>query len=712
MGLMFSAFVVLWMPEVVGGTDGGEGTLLWNYEAGDRYRQISISDDGNYIAVGSYDNKVYLFEKNNATPLWSYTTPSDVKCVAISGDGKYIAAGTEEDDRRAYLFERESSTPIWSYQTDEGGNHGILGISLSANGEIIAVGASNGNLCLFNKSSSTPLWRYDTGSKIFQTSISADGEYITAGNFGDTFYLWDKDNSTPVWIYQSNDDAWDIEISTDGNYIAAGSKDGSVYFFERDNSTPLWSYDTGASIHSIDISGDGAYVVAGSYDNNVYLFDSTDPSPIWNFTAGDWIMQVEISADGSYITATSWDDHVYFFNKESHNPKWKYNASENLYAVAISANGESVATGSEVSGEFYLFSQTDLLLIPSLQVYYPGETVSMEIFTRMGETITRAGVPATNSSSISILIGDPNGNTSSVEPTRVIAAVGSNPSNMLVGSLEFLLPADSPEGTFTVDLMIVSEDEVETDHLVGTFVVEKSQPVPADEADAPFVTAPYVAGTLVFSGLVACVWLSERWRYLLFAMIVLPMYTRLKNDIEKDLMQQNNRGRIYQHIKDYPGVTLNLIKNAVETGNGTTVYHLKILEKDGRIVRTGNHYFIRGAKPLTYNGMKRPFTQRENAVIHYLLTHGKSEERTIHTDLRETQSSVNRDLKFLAKSDVVARAKIGMAYRYFLTQNYFNWHSGHYSQPTARIRHTCPGCGSLMPMRDTGVCLNCGRKLT
>ena len=49
-------------------------------------------------------------------PEWSYTTGSRVYSVAISADGEYIAAGSY--DYNVSLFDKDSSTPLWSYETE------------------------------------------------------------------------------------------------------------------------------------------------------------------------------------------------------------------------------------------------------------------------------------------------------------------------------------------------------------------------------------------------------------------------------------------------------------------------------------------------------------------------------------------------------------------------------------------------------------------
>ncbi len=55
---------------------------------------MSISEDGEYIVAGSYNEKVYLFGKDSSTPLWSYSTNGIVYAVALSADGEYIVAGS------------------------------------------------------------------------------------------------------------------------------------------------------------------------------------------------------------------------------------------------------------------------------------------------------------------------------------------------------------------------------------------------------------------------------------------------------------------------------------------------------------------------------------------------------------------------------------------------------------------------------------------
>ena len=57
--------------------DGYEGSVAFQW-----------SPSGEYIAFGTWDNKVYLFDKDANDPLWSYQAEDIVRSVAISADGE------------------------------------------------------------------------------------------------------------------------------------------------------------------------------------------------------------------------------------------------------------------------------------------------------------------------------------------------------------------------------------------------------------------------------------------------------------------------------------------------------------------------------------------------------------------------------------------------------------------------------------------------
>jgi len=80
----FLLITCLTLALMAAGEAGAEKEPMWSYTTEDWVDTVAISADGEYIAAGSNDNKLYLFDKNSSTPLWSYTTGDGVRSVSIS----------------------------------------------------------------------------------------------------------------------------------------------------------------------------------------------------------------------------------------------------------------------------------------------------------------------------------------------------------------------------------------------------------------------------------------------------------------------------------------------------------------------------------------------------------------------------------------------------------------------------------------------------
>lgn len=196
---------------------------------------IKISADGRYIAVGSYDNNVYVYDRlTGPTPIQTYALGDTPFVLDMSADGQYIAVAGSSGDRNVYLF---------------------------------------------NRSSPTPLWNHSTSSYIYSIAISPDGQHVAAG-MGSALYYFQSDNSTPQWNYVGLGSAWNVELSDDGGILAA-TLGPVLYLFNASASSLLWSYAVGDldATDTVTVTGDGMYVAVGNKDGIVYLFHLIETGP-------------------------------------------------------------------------------------------------------------------------------------------------------------------------------------------------------------------------------------------------------------------------------------------------------------------------------------------------------------------------------------------------------------------------------------------------
>jgi len=327
---------------------------LWSYDIGENQVQnVVVSDDGNHVVVKT-NNYIYFFSKGSNQPLWKYRCETGAEgpsggsgWVDISADGKYIAGGCRES---LNLFS-ESGNLVWTYKD----NIGIYAVSISADGDYIAVGTSfSDELIFFSKKSNKPLWIYQATADIHGLALPADGKLIAAGSHSpeERAYLFSKDSNEPLTAYKTSPDSpvWAAAISRDGKYSVYGLDSADIYtsifLFSNDKNTPLKTWTTDWWVRSVDISSDGRYISAGSGDHNIYLIDRDKDEPLWKFEADERVGSVSISQDGNYIAAGSKDKKVYLFSKESKIPLWDYKTDSWVASVAISADGNYIVAGT------------------------------------------------------------------------------------------------------------------------------------------------------------------------------------------------------------------------------------------------------------------------------------------------------------------------------------------------------------------------------
>jgi len=138
-------------------------------------------------------------------------------------------------------------------------------------------------------------------------------------------------------------------------------------------------------------------------------------------------------------------------------------------------------------------------------------------------------------------------------------------------------------------------------------------------------------------------------------------YSRLtKEEIKKDILRQNNRGRIYQFIMATPGASFSTIKKNVHIGTGTVVHHLSILGKQGfiRSVTCGNHrrFWVKAAFPKDECAKLMKVQQ----MIVALLEENEMMSRSdILREIGVSKSTLHAHLKCLKKKGIIVEERQG-----------------------------------------------------
>ena len=199
--------------------------FIWYYETANPPSTVSISSDGEKIAVGCYE-WVYYFDTFGF--VWDYEIDGlGSSEISISDDGEYVAIAGGGGS--SYYFDKDKNI-LWEFDPEQRGNS----VKVSSDGEYVVLGSGswgggNGWVYYFSKDSNIPIWENKTFQCVGSVDISSDGEYVVAGSHPTwTLYYFNNTGDLlfdyPIWVESA-------KMSGDGKFIVAASWDNYIYFF-------------------------------------------------------------------------------------------------------------------------------------------------------------------------------------------------------------------------------------------------------------------------------------------------------------------------------------------------------------------------------------------------------------------------------------------------------------------------------------------------
>lgn len=326
-----------------GGTSGSGGIWVYKWdgsswvtkgwsnfevttETGASTRAVNLSSDGNYIVVGSEE------ERNN------FTSPGAVRAYAWNGSS-WVQKGSTIEAGGYTIVPGVGVSMLSEFAQRFGSN-----VKISDDGDTLAIGAP-ANTGYSHGYAAIAVYKYES-SAWSEINVLREQEWVDQGNKSDAGYFMDMskdgkvivtsnyDNNKPqiyIYTYSSSTEKFslrskivpdtaspglirDVSISRDGSLIAFGSTDthnleGSVYIYKRGVGETSWSEEqivvnsdipeftqsreTKGFGYAISVSKDGQTITVATRQNNSFSALETQPH-IYN--DGRWL-QLENTLD-------------------------------------------------------------------------------------------------------------------------------------------------------------------------------------------------------------------------------------------------------------------------------------------------------------------------------------------------------------------------------------------------------------------------------
>ena len=227
-----------------------------------------------------------------------------VLSVAFSANGKLLAIGDTKGD--IHLWRVSDGKPLLTYRGHKGW---VVSVSFNPEGTVLASSSVD---------QSIKLWDVSTGDclstlqgyigAVMSVGFSPDGTTLASGHADRTVRLWRSGQCIKV-LYGHEDIVEDVAFSPKGNLLASSSDDCSVR---------LWDTETGECLRVFQGHEDIVWSIAFSHNGNVLASGSEDKTTrLWNTETGACIktftghthtvFAVSFSHDGSTLATGSGD---------------------------------------------------------------------------------------------------------------------------------------------------------------------------------------------------------------------------------------------------------------------------------------------------------------------------------------------------------------------------------------------------------------------
>ncbi|KAG8704415.1 hypothetical protein FRC09_003539 [Ceratobasidium sp. 395] len=256
---------------------GGQpvGQPLKGHEGG--VLSLAYSPDGSRIASGSYDNTIRIWDARTGQaigqPLVGHTCW--VYSVAYSPDGAYIASGAGDNTVR--IWDAHSGQSIG--QPLEGHKFAVLSVAYSPDGAHIASGSDDMTVRIWDTKTGQTVGQPLEGHTdwVYSVAYSPDGAHIVSGSLERTIRIWDAKTGKSVGqpLTGHTDQVWTVAYSLNGEYIASGSWDKTIRIWDASTGQPVGRPLKGhtGGVQSVSFSPDGRRLVSGSFDRTIRVWD-------------------------------------------------------------------------------------------------------------------------------------------------------------------------------------------------------------------------------------------------------------------------------------------------------------------------------------------------------------------------------------------------------------------------------------------------------
>lgn len=360
---------------------------------------VAFTPDGKYLATGSFDNTIKLWELANGKEAKTYGGPTghqkQVICVAISPNGQFLASGSIDNNLKVWDIPLTAPSKLLP-ATDA-----VNAVALSPDGTKLAYGSKDGQVKLVNATDAKELFKLEGhGGAVTGVAFSPNGQTLASSGTDKTLRFWNVANGQLIGSVTAHSAAANaVAFSTNSVQAFSAGDDGSLRLWQMPPTPgkPVAVAQQG-QITTALLAPDNASVITAGQDKVVRQTQiaGKETRALTGPTAT--INSVAVSPNNALLAAAAADQRVWLWNNVNNQPLGSALAHAGpVTAAQFNANSTQLMTaGGDGLVKFWLTPH----VAPKVLTHPDGVTIAIasadgkKLFTGSGDKIVRAWNPA------------------------------------------------------------------------------------------------------------------------------------------------------------------------------------------------------------------------------------------------------------------------------------------------------------------------------
>ncbi len=307
---------------------------------------VAFSPDGSWLASGSADQKVYLWQVGAEQARASLYGHGDaVARVAFSPDGRLLASGSA--DRSLCLWNVANGQLL---QRLHGHVQGVMGLALTQDGSLLASAHQDRQVRLWDPGQRCltrllPLHQ----SEVTTVDWQPQGQLLASGSVDQTIRFWEQQRDQVSKVLYGHA-GWlrMVRFNRAGSQLISCSNDWSIRHWQVESGALLQTIEPGYSVWAIALSPDEATLACGGTQGTVQLL-AWPQGTVRMILHGhsNWVTVVAFSPDGTILASGGGDQQIRLWDAQSgHCLATLQGHSSWIYGLAFSPDGLHLASAS------------------------------------------------------------------------------------------------------------------------------------------------------------------------------------------------------------------------------------------------------------------------------------------------------------------------------------------------------------------------------